>query len=78
MDNQDNAGQPEQQPLTPEQMAAAIQTLDQRTQQLGVQAEARRLTDEQRAREAGCKAMNPMPKYNGEGPFRTLRLEYAM
>ncbi len=85
MNNQNNAGQvapgqqpPEQQPLMPEQMAAAIQTLEQRIQQLGVQAEARRLTDEQRAREAGCKAMNRMPKYNGEGAFRTFKLEYSM
>ena len=84
MNNQNNAGQApgqqpgEQQPLLPEQMAAAIQTLEQRIQQLGIQAEARRLTDEQRAREAGCKAMNRMPKYNGEGAFRTFRLEYSM
>ena len=65
-------------PPTREEMAAAIVMLQQQTQQLGIQAEARRLTDEQRAREAGCKAMNRMPKYNGEGPFRTFRLEYAM
>ena len=68
---------PVQQPPTAEQMAAAIQTLEQRTQQLGIQAEARRLTDEQRAREEGCKAMSRMPKYSGKGPFRTFRLEYS-
>ena len=35
----------EQQPPMPEQLAQAIQTLEQRVQQLGIQAEARRLTD---------------------------------
>ena len=44
---------PAPEPPTREQMATAIQTLQQTTQQLGMQAEARRLTDEQRAREAG-------------------------
>ena len=65
---------PVQQPPTPEQLAQVIQTLEQRVQQLGVEAEARRLTDAQRLREAGCKSMSRMPKYNGEGPFRTFRL----
>ena len=69
---------PVPQPPMPEQLAQAIQTLEQRVQQLGIQAEARRLTDAQRAREAGCKAMSWMPKYSGEGPFRTFRLEYSM
>ena len=58
-------------------MAAAIETLEQRIQQLGNEAEARRLTDAQRAREAGCKAMSRMPKYNGEGAFRTFKLEFT-
>ena len=82
----DNAGQgpgqdqEPQQPLQlqPEQIAPAIQALEHRVQQLGAEAETRRLTDAQRARDAGCKAMNRMPKYNGEGPFRTFRLEYTM
>ena len=94
MDNQNNAGPPGQgppgqvpgdqqpppvpQPPTPEQLAQVIQTLEQRVQQLGVEAEARRLTDAQKLREAGCKAMSRMPKYSGEGPFRTFRLEYSM
>ena len=59
-------------------MAAAIQTLEQRIQQLGIEAEARGLTDAQRAREAGCKAMKRKSKYNGEGMFRTFKLEYTM
>ena len=53
------------------QMAAAIDTLTQKIQQSGAEAEARRLTDAQRAREAGCKEMSRMPKYKGEGAFRT-------
>merc|ERR1712121_622423 len=67
-----------QQPPTTEQLAQVIQTLEQRVQQLGVEAEARRLTDAQKWRKAGCKTMSRMPKYSGEGPFRTFRLEYAM
>ena len=83
---------PGQQLPNQEQMATAIQTLTQRIQQLGaaaeareqriqllgVEAEARRLTAAQKARENGCKAMNRMPKYNGEGAFRTFKLEYTM
>merc|ERR1711867_289028 len=47
-------------------------------QQLSVKAKARRLTHAQKLREAGCKAMARMPKFSGEGTFRTFRLEYAM
>ena len=72
---EDQQQPPVQQPTTPEQLAQVIQTLEQRVQQLGVEAEARRLTDAQKLREAGCKAMSRMPKYNGEGPFRTFILE---
>ena len=38
---------PVPEPPTPEQLAQVIQTLEQRVQQLGVEAEARRLTDAQ-------------------------------
>merc|ERR1712121_452291 len=75
---EDQQQPPVQQPPTPEQLALVIQTLEQRVQQLGVEAEARRLTDAQKFIEAGCKAMTCMPKYSGEGPFRTFRLEYSM
>ena len=44
---------PVPQPPTPEQLAQVIQTLEQRVQQLGVEAEARRLKDAQKLREAG-------------------------
>ena len=69
---------PVQQPPTAEQLAQVIQTLKQRDQQLGVEAKARSVTDAQKLREAGCKAMSRMPKYSDEGPFRMFRQEYTM
>ena len=88
MDGQGNADGPPQGPPQPEvpgqqlpnqaEMAAIINTLTERTQQLGAEAQVRRLNDAQRQREAGCKAMSRMSKYNGEGAFRTFRLEYTM
>ena len=75
-------GDQEQAPVPPpptvEQLAQVIQAMDQRMQQLSVEAEATRLTHAQKLREAGCKAMARMPKFSGEGTFRTFRLEYAM
>ena len=69
---------PVQQPPTAEQLAQVIQTLEQRVQQLGVEAEARWLTDAQKLREVDCKMMSRMTKYSGKGPFRTFRLENSM
>ena len=69
---------PVPQPPTVEQLAQVIQAMDQRMQQLSVEAEARRLTHAQKLREADCKAMARMPKFSGEGTFRTFQLEYAM
>ena len=75
-------GDQEQAPVPPpptvEQLAQVIQAMDQRMQQLSVEAEATRLTHAQKLREAGCKAMARMPKFSGEGTFRTFRLEYVM
>ena len=53
---------PVPEPPTREQMAAAIQMLEQRTQQLGIQAEARRLTDEQKGKRSRMQGNEPDAK----------------
>ena len=79
-------GQPDQQqPPQPPQpphpdpltMYNAILVLEGRIAAMTAERTAeRRQNDEQRAQAEKLKAMNRMPKYNGDGTFRTFKLEF--